>query len=268
MAGRVKTLTQTAMFETNVEGTRNVVATCANLANPPTLVIVSSLAAAGPSTRERPVREPDPCRPVSNYGKSKRGGELAAAGMADRVPTTIVRPPIVFGSRDQGMLSIFKPIYRARIHMLPGYQRHYYSLIHAKDLAHALLLAAEKGSRIDPADAKTDSFRRGCYFAACDEQLTYAELGALVSRALDRHFVLNLPVPKWCIWLSAALNQGISKLRGEAHVFSIDKAREATAGSWTCSTDKIKSELGFERRASLYEWMREAATWYREHRLL
>lgn len=268
LAGRVKALRQATMFETNVEGTRNVVSACARQSNSPTLVVVSSLAAAGPSTVKRPLRESDPCRPVSVYGKTKRGGELAAAEKADRVPTTIVRPPIVFGSRDQGMLSVFKPINRTRVHMLPGYRRNLYSLIHAKDLSQALLLVSQKGERIDPADFETNSFRRGCYFASRDEQLTYAQLGTLVSRSLDRDFVLNVPVPKWSVWLSAGVNEGVSKLRGEPHVFSIDKAREATAGSWTCSNEKIKSELGFEPQASLDERMREAATWYRERQLL
>jgi nucleoside-diphosphate-sugar epimerase len=268
LAGRVKALKHTTMFDTNVVGTRNVVSACANQATPPTLVVISSLAAAGPSTRERPLRESDPCQPVSVYGKTKRGGELAAAEKADRVPTTIVRPPIVFGSRDQGMLSVFKPINRTRVHMLPGYRRNVYSLIHAKDLSQALLLVAEKGERVDPADFEMNSFRQGCYYAACAEQLTYAELGTLVSRSLDRDFVLNVPVPKWSVWLTAGVNQGVSKVRGEPHVFSIDKAREATAGSWTCSSEKIKSELGFEPHASLDDRMREAATWYREQQLL
>ena len=49
---------------------------------------------------------------------------------------------------------------------------------------------------------------------------------------------------------------------------SIDKAREATAGSWTCSNEKMKSELGFKPQASLDERMREAASWYREKQLL
>jgi nucleoside-diphosphate-sugar epimerase len=141
-------------------------------------------------------------------------------------------------------------------------------LIHAADLVEALLLAADKGSRIDPATAAEEGYRQGCYFAADDQAVTYGQLGSLIVRSLGGRFVLNLPMPQWSVWMSAFVNDRISRLRGEAYIFNIDKAREAPAGSWTCSSEKIRTELDFQTGAPLSERVQETGQWYREQRLL
>ncbi|NIP84779.1 MAG: NAD-dependent epimerase/dehydratase family protein, partial [Planctomycetales bacterium] len=266
LAGSVKALQPETMLKTNVEGTRVLATACAARPTPPTLVLTSSLAAAGPSPAGQPRREGDRCQPVSVYGRSKRDAELVLEEFAQRLPASVVRPPIVFGPRDQGMLAMFKAIRRTRMHLLPGYRRRTYSLIHAADLVEALLRVATQGSRL--AAASSEGGHQGYYYVADDQQLTYGQLGSMITRALGGRWVLNLPMPEWSVWLSAWVNDQISRRRGEAHVLNIDKAREATAGSWTCSAEKIERELGFHTAAPLAERMQETASWYRAEGLL
>ncbi len=97
LAGATKSLRSSDMEQVNIDGVRNVAQACADRNNPPTLILVSSLAAAGPTTVDRLRVETDPPTPVSNYGHSKLAGEYEAHRFADRVPITIVRPPIVLG---------------------------------------------------------------------------------------------------------------------------------------------------------------------------
>ena len=65
--------------------------------------------------------EADAPEPISNYGRSKLAGEQEALAFADKVPTTIVRPGIVFGPRNKQLLPIFKTIKYLNLHVVPGY---------------------------------------------------------------------------------------------------------------------------------------------------
>jgi len=96
----------------NAAGVGAVAQACADQRDRPVLVLVSSLAAAGPSG-ERPTVESDPPMPVSHYGRSKLAGEQMAMKFADALPITVVRPCIVFGAGDRGMYEVFRPIARS-----------------------------------------------------------------------------------------------------------------------------------------------------------
>jgi len=120
LAGLLKALRTDDFLRVNAGGVESVAAACADRTDKPVLVVVSSLAAAGPCAVDRPRVESDLLTPVSNYGRSKLAGEQATARYAGVVPISIVRPPIVFGPGDRGMLEMFRPIARWGIHAVPG----------------------------------------------------------------------------------------------------------------------------------------------------
>jgi nucleoside-diphosphate-sugar epimerase len=100
LAGLLTAHSRRRLLEINEQGTNNVARVCAERTTPPVMLLVSSLAAVGPAMNGEPRTELDPPRPISNYGRSKRAGELAARRWADRIPLTIIRPPMVFGEGD------------------------------------------------------------------------------------------------------------------------------------------------------------------------
>jgi len=69
----------------NSAGLAGLAEACAQRPDPPVLVILSSLAAGGPSPAGRPRTEEDPAGPVSHYGRSKLAGEQAARAHASHV---------------------------------------------------------------------------------------------------------------------------------------------------------------------------------------
>src|SRR5262249_1424615 len=80
VAGLIAARSFTQMRRVNVEGVARLALACARARpSPARFVLVSSLAAAGPSRGGRAVREDDAPRPVSRYGLSKLQGERAAA---------------------------------------------------------------------------------------------------------------------------------------------------------------------------------------------
>jgi nucleoside-diphosphate-sugar epimerase len=258
LAGLMKALRTEDFLRVNAGGVEAVAAACAARANPPVLVVVSSLAAAGPGAVERPRLEGDSPAPVSAYGRSKLAGEQAAARYAAGLSISVVRPPIVFGPGDRVVLEMFRPIAHSGLHVVPGRVERRVSLIHVADLVALLLLAAEKGERLHPDGAPG----RGVYFAAAEHDPTHAELGQAMARALGkkRATVVHLPGP--LVRLAGLCGDSLGRVRQRPGWVNSDKMTEALAGSWTCSAAKARTQLGWSPAAKLAERLRETAQWY------
>ena len=263
LAGLTKALRAAELMRINEAGVRNILTACAKRESPPVFLLVSSLAAAGPAPADRLRSEVDPPQPVSNYGRSKRAGEVVAEEFAGRMPITVVRPPIVFGEGDRELLHMVKPIARFGVHMVPGYRQRRFSLVHAGDLAALVIRAADRGARLPPPDGPKTDLGQGYYFAAADEYPTYAELGGLIAQALARKRFRAVYSPELLTWCLAGATQAVSLVRRRPGILSLDKAREAVAGSWTCSAKRAHDDLGFRPAAPLDHQFRRTIDWYR-----
>jgi len=260
LAGLLKAVRTADFARVNAGGVESVAAACADRAERPVLIVVSSLAAAGPCAGDQPRVEGDSPAPVSAYGRSKLAGELAAAGHAGEMEITIVRPPIVFGPGDRGVLEMFRPIAHSGLHVVAGLEERRVSLIHVADLVALLLLTAENGERLRPDGAPG----QGVYFVAAEHDPTVAELGQAMARALGkkRATVVHLPGP--LVRLVGLCGDSLGRVRQRAGWVNSDKMAEALAGSWTCSSAKARTQLGWSLAATLAERLRETAQWYRQ----
>ena len=260
MAGLVKAMRTADFARVNAGGVESVAAACADRAERPVLIVVSSLAAAGPSAGDRPRVEGDLPAPVSAYGRSKLAGELAAARHAGEMEITIVRPPIVFGPGDGGVLEMFRPIARRGIHVVPGRQERRVSLVHVADLVALLLLAAGKGERLRP----NGTPGQGIYFIAAQDDPTYAELGQAMAKALGKKRATVVQMPGPLVRLVGLCGDTLARVRQRPGWVNSDKIAEALAGSWTCSSAKARAQVGWSPAAGLADRLRETAQWYRQ----
>jgi dihydroflavonol-4-reductase len=280
-AGLTKALGLAEYCRVNEAGVRNMVNACASRTTPPVMILVSSLAAAGPVSDPKQLRtENDPPRQVSRYGKSKRAGELAAEERAGDVPITIVRPPIVLGPGDRTGLQLFRSIHRFRSFLVLGRGR--FSVLYVADLAAALIAAAEHGERLPLRSARASSRKafdeatkvgdanvadigQGYYFIADDETPTLAELARTIGRSINRPYALAIRLPLVTSWLAGGLGELVGQITRKPRYLNFDRARELSAGHWTCSSAKAHRDLGFKSAAPLTQRIEQTAEWYREH---
>jgi nucleoside-diphosphate-sugar epimerase len=268
LAGSSSSLRAAGFYRVNEQGVRNVLELAAAQPQPPVVVQVSSLAAAGPAPWGRPRTDDDPICPVSHYGRSKRAGELVAEEFADRLPITIIRPGIVFGEGDMLSFPIFLSIACTRIHFVPGYLPNRFSMLHVADLVEVLIRAAQRGKRLAAEGCAGGSpAKPGYYFAGCGEDPTYFEFGRQIARALGIR-ALAMPWSTAMTWAIAAVYELRGQIRRRPAKLGLDKAREAVSGSWACSCQRMIDDLEFRSPLPLQERLRQTVAWYRQQGLL
>ena len=265
LAGVTRAFHATTMFRVNGHGAENILRACAAQHPAPVVVLVSSLAAAGPSSSREIRTEASAANPVSVYGRSKRAGELAAERWAHSVPITVVRPGIVFGPRNRELLPAFQSIERWRLHISPGLNPPRVTLIHVSDLVDNVMCAADCGTRLPKRTDDRLPTGSGYYFAGDVQQPTYQQLGRMICAALGRRTVLLMQLPELLCWMAAGAAEGAARIQGHPHPFNLDKMRDATAPSWRCSVRSARGELGCLPAESLSGRLRETAHWYRQH---
>lgn len=260
LAGATAADSLNEMLEVNCNFTENLVKACMERTEKPIFVYVSSLAAAGPSTVKRPHIEEDPCTPVSWYGKSKLAAETMLRKYADEMNITVIRPPMLFGPYDHEVSLWINAIRKSGIFFIPFLRTFRFSMAHAEDVCQILYLAAEKGERLPGLEnTESQNVGTGIYYVSQTEHLTYMEMGRLFGKALGRKFTFILPVTPIFLWIVCQFMNLRRKITGKHSAISLDKFREIMSGSWSCSADKARSQLGFQNAHTLLEQCKNTA---------
>lgn len=264
LAGQIYQSASESFDAINAAGAENVLEAASRQANPPVVISVSSLAAAGPVRNGALPRETDQPRPVSRYGMSKAESERRLRLYAGRVPISIVRPPLVFGPGDPATFPMFKSIRRG-IHATVS-RNQPFSVVYVKDLARLMVTIAERGERLAPTDSGDG---QGIYFGGFAQTLTWEELGQQIAAAMGRQRrPLLIRVPATALKLVGAMADKLAAVSKRELFISLDKAREGAAGGWACSVEKIQQQFGFEPQLSLEQALAETVVAYRQAGML
>jgi nucleoside-diphosphate-sugar epimerase len=249
-AGCTRARRNSEFYDINQAGTRNVVeAVNARHDQLQRFVHVSSLAAAGPATPAAPARETDPPAPVSEYGKSKLAGELEVRNDC-RVPWVVIRPPAVYGPRDEAFLSMFRAVCW---HLLPRpTARQALSIVFAPDLAEIIVTSLEHPKALGK-----------IYFAASSEVITGRMMAAEIAAQMG-HWTLPCPLPSALLWPVCVFQEGRSRITGKAALLNLQKFSELRAPGWVCDPSLLRQELGCSCPTTLAKGIAVTLKWYRD----
>jgi nucleoside-diphosphate-sugar epimerase len=249
LAGLVKARGEAEFLRVNREGTR-VLVDVARRAGNVRFVLVSSLAAAGPSSPGRRRMADEPGQPVTAYGRSKLAAEEVVRSSG--LPWTIVRPPMVYGPRDVEVFKLFKVVRRGFAPVF-GDGSQELSAVYVADLVDALVACAGSDSAVEK-----------IYCACHPEVFTGLELARAVARVLGREVrILRLPAPVARGALS--LTESVARLAGKATILNRDKASEFLAPAWTGDPAPLERETGWRAAHDLNAGLEATAAWYRRH---
>jgi len=242
----------------NCLGTERLVAHAARMDAPPKMILVSSMAAAGPSAPGERIFPDSIPQPVSNYGQSKLAGERKAIASRGDAPLAIVRPGIVFGPGDTEFVRLLRAMVRLRVNPMIGRGQTPLSMIHVDDLVRLLILAADNPQHVGRWNSRGDAEGgEGIFHAADPEPLSMVELGRLVRESSGRRVLLQLPIPKLIGYAIGASSELIGQMLRKPTTLNRDKIREATATGWAIDVEKSISQLGWSPAKSLEARLRE-----------
>ncbi len=252
LGGLVRALSWEDFYRVNAQGTKNLLEACTDRAkNLKRFVYVSSQAVVGPSQSETKISEDDPPKPISLYGKSKREAEKIVWDFRELFPVTILRPPSVFGPRDDDILEIFKYI---KWHVKPqvGIKKRKISIIYIEDLIRGIILAAES--------AKGENQ----IFFLTDEPCEWSEFEDLIAEVMGSK-AIPVIVPEATVNVAAFFGELKAKVSRKPALLNKDKALEMKEQFWLVDGTKAQKILGFEPKIPLREGISRTYRWYRDH---
>jgi len=255
VAGATKGVTPKDFRDANVMPTENLLA-AARAAHPgmARFVLMSSLTSWGPSAKDRPHEETHNARPIELYGQSKLESELVTTRQSE-IPWTILRPGGVYGPGDVDYFNLFKEAASGR-NVFFGNRQRWWSAIHVNDLVEASLRAS-----VHPAAA------RQAYFACDGVPLTWERFQELIKAAAGRR-VFDLDLPEFLVDLAAFGGELVTAIDKKPRLFNRQKATMGKQQAWTCSSAKLRRDLGWSSRVPVEDGVPSTFDWYRRERWL
>lgn len=236
-------------YAVNTEGTANLVRAAARRPRPPRVILMSSLAAAGPCRNGDLLSARTVPYPLSHYGQSKLLAEAVVRSYENVVPHTILRFPPIYGPRDRDVLIMFRLVRRGLALTVGSWDREL-SLIYVADAVRALLAAALQG---------TDR----TFTVAHPEPVTWRRFAETVGGALGRDPSL-LALPRPVAVAVAVAAEAAAAVSGRASILNRQKVREMTQRRWVCETATAARTLQWEPRFTIERGVMATARWYRK----
>jgi nucleoside-diphosphate-sugar epimerase len=247
VAGLVAARNAAEFNRANREGSANLVRAAAGHGSP-RFILVSSMAAAGPSAPGRPHTGQEPPQPVTHYGRSKLAGEEEVRRSS--LPWTILRPSMVYGPRDKEVLKVFK-LARWGVAPVFGSGAQELSAVIGEDLARALVAAAV-----------TDLAVGRTYYPCHPEIFTSRAFAQAAGQAVGRN-VATPGVPEWLARGLLSLTGAAARLANQATILNADKANEFFQPAWTGDPAALTQDTGWEAQHDLTSGVTLTAAWYR-----
>ena len=265
-AGATKCRDKSDFFRINTDGTIRLARLLKETATiTDRFIFISSLSVMG-AVREQyadkptqgwryaPIREDDKQKPNTAYGQSKQKAEEGLANIQG-LNYVCLRPTGVYGPRERDYFLMAKSIVQHSDFSV-GYRPQEITFIYVKDLVEAAFLALYRG----------DSGRK--YFLTDGAIYNSRTFSDLLQKELKVKNVLHIKAPLWVLHLVCAISGQIGRWTGKASTLNMDKYHILRQRNWQCDIAPAQNELGYQPQYPLERGVKEAVTWYKEHKWL
>ncbi|MBT5110661.1 MAG: NAD-dependent epimerase/dehydratase family protein [Rhodospirillaceae bacterium] len=244
------------MYESNVEGSRNLVRAAAD-AGVNRIVYTSSVAVLGIIPDGAPGDEDTPVtldNMIGHYKRSKFLAEAAVRDLADAgAPVVIVNPSAPIGPRDVKPTPTGRMVIEAASGRMPAYVDTGLNLVHVEDVAVGHVLAHRHG-------------KIGERYVLGGQNMMLAEILFEIATLAGRK-PPRVKLPHGLVMPVAALVEGWARLTGGGEPFvTMDAVRMAKKRMFYSSA-KAERDLGYTSRPPV-DALREALTWFRARGML
>ena len=212
-------------------------------------VLVSSLAAYGPSATSAPQREENPPHPVEHYGKSKLEAEQVVEDEAGDVRWTILRPSGVYGPGDVDYFNLFKSAKRGW-NVFFGNKERVMSIIYVDDCVRGILEGAGHEATANEG-----------YFLTSDDPVTWEEFQGEVVRAVGRR-ARTLNLPEALVTIAAFGGELATRIDKKPRLLNLQKVKMGAQQAWTCVGDAARRDFGFSAEVGLADGLERTHAWY------
>ncbi|MCX7641709.1 MAG: NAD(P)-dependent oxidoreductase [Elusimicrobiales bacterium] len=202
------------------------------------IIYISSLAAGGPSKNpNKPKMEIDQDSPVSYYGLSKLMGEWEIKKFHKWV---ILRPPIVYGPKDDGFSTIAKWVKKGII-ISPSNPNSRFSFIFAQDLVKCIIKSL------------SDDIVNETFYVCEKNTYSWYEFIEEMSKSMNLKKPKIIKMPKSLMKLTALSFEIFSYIFNFKPILNRDKIREAIHYHWIASPQKWEEKTGFTHWTDIKE---------------
>lgn len=255
IAGLTKAKSQKEFNRANVDATENLIR-LAQKKNIQNIIVLSSLAAAGPSSGT-PLKEDVKMRPVSMYGRSKMEMELLIRDIAETGDSIkILRPPAVYGPRESDIYAYFKTFAKGVSPVIDDGNHPTLSMVYVGDLVDGIMKASQKS------EPGVHTYFMGGH----REKYSWNQIGEVTSTVLNKKVIPIRLKPDWVKNIAKVVEKGASVF-GKYPVLNEEKAKEMVH-EWLCSSEKAQKELGYSPSVDLNEGIARTIHWYKIHNWL
>jgi dihydroflavonol-4-reductase len=236
------------LYQTNVEGTRNILRACSR-AGVGRIVYTSSVATVGIPADGSPGREDTPVAIADMIGHYKRSKFLAEEVVRDAarqgMSVVIVNPSTPIGPGDVKPTPTGQMVLDAAAGRMPAYVDTGLNIVHVDDVATGHLLAFRRG-------------RIGERYILGGEDMTLREILTDIAQLVGRK-PPRVRLPRGVVLPIAYVAEAVARMTGRPGRITVEGVRMARKRMFF-SSEKARHELGYSWRAPS-EALRDAIAW-------
>jgi nucleoside-diphosphate-sugar epimerase len=230
-AGAVRGATRKYFNRINVDGVARLAHVADQQQLPLRFCLMSSLAA----------REPE----LSAYASSKQQGEQVLLETSPDIDWTVFRPPVVYGPGEREMMPVLRWMAKG-VALLPGSGQGRFAMLHAEDLAEAVIQWLDRGRGQRLTYELHDGHPAGYSWQEVIETIAHLR-GAPVAR---------IKVPMALMRLIAIINLAAARTIGYAPMMTPGKIREISHPDWTADNTALGRHTGWSPKIDLAQGLR------------